>query len=323
MVIKYTNYELLQLREHTVNSLMRETKTVYNVLKQLDISYVTTTHRGTTGGLIRQHWQPETVESNSVGLTLGVTNLQRRIPTIIGNRPTAHPAKRVGTSPLLHDNLISVQLSSNPRTYLSQQVSLCLLNARSIRNKTTDILDHVQQHDIDIVAMTETWLSNKDADLPVMQALTPQGYSFIHHPRSKRRGGGIGILRKDYIKATGKHTFNRIRSCEAMSVKLTYHAKSITLLVIYRPPPTSKNGSSAADFLSEFSDILDTYIPLADELVIVGDFNFRFDAPDNVHVRHLSDLLHCHGLTQHVKQPTHQDGHIIRPCDRSWQCLRE
>ena len=133
MVIQYTNHELLQLREHTVKSLMRVTKTVYNVLKQLDISYVTPTHRGTTGGLIREHWQPETVESNSV--TLGVPNLQRRIPTIIGNRPTAHPAKRVGTSPLLHDNLISVQLSSNPRTYLSQQVSLCLMNARSIRNK--------------------------------------------------------------------------------------------------------------------------------------------------------------------------------------------
>ena len=176
--------------------------------------------------------------------------------------------------------------------------------------KTTDILDHVQEHDIDIVAMTETWLSNKDADLPVIQALTPQGYSFIHHPRSNRGGGGIGILHKDSIKATDKHTFSRIRSCEAMSVKLKYRAKSITLLVIYRPPTTSKNGS-VADFLSEFSDILDTYIPLADELVIVGDFNFHFDAPENVHVRHFSDLLHCHGLTQHVKQPTHQDGHIL------------
>ena len=41
------------------------------------------------------------------------------------------------------------------------------MNAKSIRNKTTDILDHVQEHDIDIVAMR---LSNKDADLPVIKA---------------------------------------------------------------------------------------------------------------------------------------------------------
>ena len=220
---------------------------MYNDLKQLGICYVTPTHRGTTGGLRSQHWQPKTVESNSV--TLGVPNLQRRIPTIIGNRPTAQPAERVGTSPPLHDNLISVKLSSNPRTYLSKQVSLCLMNTRSIRNKTTDILDHVQEHDIDIVAMTETWLSNKDTDIPVIKTLTPPGYSLVHHPRSSRRGGGIGILHKDHIKATGKHTFNQIRSCEAMSVKLRYHANfSITLLVIYRPPITRMNGSSVADF---------------------------------------------------------------------------
>ena len=177
--------------------------------------------------------------------------------------------------------------------------------------ETTDILDHVQEHDIDIVAMTETWLSNKDADIPVIKTLTPPGYSLVHLPRSSRRGGGIGILHKDHIKATGKHTFNRIRSIEAMSVKLTYHAKSITLLVIYRPPITRKNGSSVADFFSEFSDILDEYVSLADELVIVGDFNFHFDAPDNIHVHRFFELLHCHGLTQHVRQPTHQDRHIL------------
>ena len=124
MTISYTARRLLQLRERTVKSMMRITKTVYNDLKQLGICYVTPTHRGTTGGLRSQHWQPKTVESNSV--TLGVPNLQRCIPTIIGNRPTAQPAERVGTSPPLHDNLIPVKLSSNPRTYLSKQVSLYL-----------------------------------------------------------------------------------------------------------------------------------------------------------------------------------------------------
>ncbi len=36
-------------------------------------------------------------------------------------------------------------------------------------------------------------------------------------------------------------------------------------------------------FFSEFSDILENYISLADELVTVGVFNFHFDAPDNIH----------------------------------------
>ena len=46
-------------------------------------------------------------------------------------------------------------------------------------------------------------------------------------------------------------------------------------------------------------------------MVIVGDFNFHFDAPDNIHVLRFSELLHCHGLSQHDKHPTHQDGHIL------------
>ena len=30
-----------------------------------------------------------------------------------------------------------------------------------------------------------------------------------------------------------------------------------------------------------------------------------------MHVRRFRDMLHCHGMTQHVHQPTHQDGHIL------------
>ena len=49
------------------------------------------------------------------------------------------------------------------------------------------------------------------------------------------------------------------------------------LLVVYRPPPNKKNGSSVVDFFKEFADILNIYATLPDELVIVGDFNFNFD----------------------------------------------
>ena len=54
--------------------------------------------------------------------------------------------------------------------------------------------------------------------------------------------------------------FIDIRSFEDMSLTLTSHGKSIILLVVYRPPPTNKNGSSVADFFYEFAVILDRYI---------------------------------------------------------------
>ena len=72
------------------------------------------------------------------------------------------------------------------------------------------------------------------------------------------------------------------------------------LLVVYRPPPNKKNGSSVVDFFKEFADILDIYATLPDELVIVGDFNFHFDINTDVHGRRFRDLLYSHGMNDTV-----------------------
>ena len=56
---------------------------------------------------------------------------------------------------------------------------------------------------------------------------------------------------------------------------------------------------------------MDRYTAQPEEIVIVGDFNFHFDVPHDMHVRRFRDMLYCHGMTQHVQQPTRQDGHIL------------
>ena len=86
-----------------------------------------------------------------------------------------------------------------------------------------------------------------------------------------------------------KKTFSNSHSFEAMSLKLTLYGKCVILLVVYRPPPNKKNGSSVVDFFKEFADILNIYATLPDELVIVGDFNLNFDINTDVHVRRFRD----------------------------------
>ena len=49
---------------------------------------------------------------------------------------------------------------------------------------------------IDILAVTETWLHPNSADDRVISDLTPTGYSFHHVPRATR-GGGVGVLLKN------------------------------------------------------------------------------------------------------------------------------
>ena len=51
---------------------------------------------------------------------------------------------------------------------------------------------------------------------------------------------------------------------------------------------------------SEFADILDIYVTLPDELVIVGDFHFHFDINTDVHVKPFRDILYSHDMTEYV-----------------------
>lgn len=50
-------------------------------------------------------------------------------------------------------------------------------------------------NDIDILAITETWLRPSNLDSLTIGDLTPTGYQF-HHVARDTRGGGVGLLHK-------------------------------------------------------------------------------------------------------------------------------
>ena len=45
--------------------------------------------------------------------------------------------------------------------------------------------------------------------------------------------------------------------------------------------------------------------------MILGDFNFHYDRPDDPNVSKILDLLHVYNLEQSVHVPTHKQGHIL------------
>ena len=69
-----------------------------------------------------------------------------------------------------------------------QHVRKLLMNisARSVRSKTTNVLDLIHEHDLDSVAITEIWLTNKDSNLTVTR----------DHPRSSRPVVGNATIHK-------------------------------------------------------------------------------------------------------------------------------
>ena len=122
--------------------------------------------------------------------------LHSSITVLTGRRyvtPLRPPSPRIQA-------LIPVSLSVDLQTPIGlrarHSVVFSPLNARSVKNKRLLIKDWVFENNIDILALTETWLQPDNKDDHFIGELTATGYSFYHSPR-QTKGGGVGILIKD------------------------------------------------------------------------------------------------------------------------------
>ena len=193
-------------------------------------------------------------------------------------------------------------------------MTICLINAQSVRNKVSSLCDFISDHDFDILTMTETWLRDTPGDNQIIRALTMPGYTFTHVPRRQHtnttaRGGGVAIMHKSNIKMTSKSSW-KAKSFENIEVTLS-SSSTVKLVVIYRPPPSKRNKSTVGLFLSEFQDFLQHHMIKSRNILIVGYFNFHYEDPLNADASRFSDILSTHSLSQHVSGPTHMEGHTL------------
>ena len=89
----------------------------------------------------------------------------RPIPTIVSVRDEPRQTHNNGHN---SKNLSCVQPSKLRPTIMSQSLlSFCLMNTRSVRNKTAMLMDYICDLNADLYAMTETWLTENDASVRV------------------------------------------------------------------------------------------------------------------------------------------------------------
>ena len=134
-------------------------------------------------------------------------------------------------------------------------VKLGVMNCQSISGKLDFVFNHIKEYQLDIVALTETWLSSEDSkNKHVIDQCVAHGYTLHHSPRtSGRRGGGVGLLVSNEIKVTFKriHVSRLITSFELMEAVLTICSVSLRLIVIYRMPPSkiTHNSGHVLDYI--------------------------------------------------------------------------
>lgn len=179
-------------------------------------------------------------------------------------------------------------------------------NVQSIRNKCAEVIEHVLDYKADVVFLCETWMEAEKNDITAM--IKSRGYKLLHNrrvDREKEVGGGVGIMMKSTLtcKQLGGKAFSSFEHT-MVNIKLTNNTK-LVLVAIYRlqyiPP---------ADFLSEFSELLEMLIVMEEDWVIAGDLNFHLETND-YNVTRLKDIFKTFNLTQYVQHPTHKLGHTL------------
>ena len=172
------------------------------------------------------------------------------------------------------------------------------------------IFDYICDHTPAIVTLTEHWLT--DLDSSVRAELCPNGYKILDHARSDCRGGGTGII---------YHESLNVKKIDAgVSARYSYEFSewivksgwySIRIAIIYRPPYSERHPVTTNVFLTEFPDYLESLLLCKERLLITGDFNIHVDDCSNPDTQKFLELLDSFDLQQHVKQPTHRDGHTL------------
>lgn len=201
---------------------------------------------------------------------------------------------------------------------------LSLVNARSFLKNGDPIADYVINQRVDLLVLTETWLSEDHSAADILKFF-PAGFSASHRPRCElnrngkaKRGGGLAIVTTSTINTSvvDVTTPPEDAAFEKMEMVAVVSSQRLRLLAVYRPP-----AKSFALFLSQCAELLESVIFTTDKLLIVGDFNVPDDmAETESGAQRFTRLTQSFGLVQHVKEPTHQQGHTLdlvfsRACD--------
>ncbi|CAG2254533.1 unnamed protein product [Mytilus edulis] len=230
------------------------------------------------------------------------TEAPSNIPTVVRQRSD----KTLYSSSVNVSNLVYPEKSHNWNG--ANQLLLTLLNARSVKNKTLSINDYLISNDIDILALTETWLGSI-ADKCVISELVPNGYGIHHISRTERKGGGVAIIHKSNLEIKPIKRKKQLTQFELLECSI--NSNLFRLFVVYRPPPSRNNKLKTTTFFEEWLEFLDYTTEFSGEIIIVGDLNFHLDDVSDCGGRRFTESLSDRGLVQQVDGLTHIRGHTL------------
>lgn len=181
---------------------------------------------------------------------------------------------------------------------ISKKLTLGLLNPGSLKNNHDEFYVALQRHDVDVLAINETWLSaGEEARAPA-----PAGYRLRHTPRpaacGRSRGGGVGFyLKRSCSARLLAHPV--APTVEQMWMSVNVNGYKLLIGTAYRPPWLNVD-----TFIDALTDSFTSFSKF-DYCVLMGDFNINMLDPLEIKTKKLKDFLTYLNLTQHINEPTH------------------
>ena len=263
--VLYSAGQLRRLQNSTI-ATMKLPSAVFTILRELNLCRRPPTRRLYCGGYTTRSctFHPKSIHDLGHVGTIPVVVGRRRRPSLIGMSTRTN-----STSPILsrnNANLVVIKQDKMETPRVCQLLNVSTLNARSICNKSADILEVFNERNVDVMAITETWLKSKDTVTP--SNLTSQGHKFVHNCRINKSGGGVGLLYKPDVNLRIPSIRFATTSFEYMECEILCSRKTVRLFVLYRPP-----ASSITLFLTEFSTLIESMLSSPTEFVVMGDFN--------------------------------------------------
>ena len=201
-----------------------------------------------------------------------------------------------------------IQLVS--RRHLAQKTGSPVLigfqNVRSLNNKVEDVVKLIQDYKMHVVFMAET---GHDPESISISELRSQGFVVFEKARPRLPGsvntlltnhGGVAVafnsmFRGMLLQLTSTASF------EHLCVRISSSSKSVIGLVVYRTVVSPL-------FHKEFENTLGFLATYNEEVLILGDFNFHLEQPDNTDAQTFLNILRSHGFDSSTNQPTHNQG---------------
>lgn len=176
---------------------------------------------------------------------------------------------------------------------MNNKLCVCQLNVRSIFTGFNELNLLLHQYEIDVLAVTETWLSENIRD----NVITIPNYVFYRKDRLSR-GGGVGFFIHDSLNSK-KLSVDADRledDFEFLWISVTVNRLNMALGVYYRAP-----NRDLRSCINNLDNNLPILLTSYDQVIVLGDFNVNLLQNK---VSYLSKCLEFYGFTQIVKEPT-------------------